>query len=84
MLCAHYLVRMRKVILTKNTELSLRYTLRRFNLQNLAFQTWQCRFSKRRKVTNQFTKKQKGPLVATQEATETLISLRTRFVVALP
>ena len=49
-----------------------------FNLQNLAgilFQTWRCHFSKRRKVKNRFTKKQKGPLVATCVATETLTAV---------
>ena len=45
----HFLVRMRKIILTKNTELSLRYTLATNQLAEPCrdtFQMWQCHFSK--------------------------------------
>ena len=72
---AHFLVRMRKIILTKNTEVSLNYII--YSSDDLTcstllgyqytFQTWQYYFSKRT-VQEKGNKSiyQKGPLVATE------------------
>ena len=79
----HFLVHMRK-ILTKNTELSDTLAQRRFNLQKPAGTLFRHGSIIFRNVEGNKSIKQKGPLVATRVATETLISLRTRFVAAPP